>query len=184
MLRNGSPFRDYRSVPLTLDLDRDGLKDLILGEWYSSVRLYPNQGTNAAPVFSTFDTLVPADPDSFLNGNPPRVNFADWDGDRDLDMITCDYYGSVFLRRNITPTAVAEPEGPTPVLRRLAITPSPVTRRAVLSLHVNRPCALDVGIFNLSGERVATPFQGMSSAGNLRLSWDACAGFSCSSFRS
>jgi len=111
VLRSGAPFRDYRCAPVTEDLDLDGRKDLVLGEWYSSVRWYENSGTNADPVLTTFINLVPPDPDSFLNGNPPRINFADWDGDIDRDMITCDYYGSVFLRRNITVVGVEEEPG-------------------------------------------------------------------------
>ena len=70
------------------DLDIDGKKDLILGEWYSSVRFYTNVGTNNDPVFENFIYLVDPDSQQFLNGNPPRVNFTDWDGDNDLDMIT------------------------------------------------------------------------------------------------
>jgi hypothetical protein len=108
VLHGGAPFVDYRCVPLLLDLDLDGRRDLVLGEWYSSVRLYRNVGTDTNPVFNTFVNLVEPDPDSFLNGNPPRVNFTDWDGDGDLDMITCDYYGSVFLRRNITAAGTEE----------------------------------------------------------------------------
>ena len=108
VLHRGSPFNDYRTVPVLEDLDRDGRRDLILGEWYSSVRFYQNVGTDTNPAFTNFVNLVQPDPDSFLNGNPPRVNFTDWDGDGDLDMITCDYYGSVFLRRNITTTGVEE----------------------------------------------------------------------------
>ncbi|MBM3331582.1 VCBS repeat-containing protein [candidate division WOR-3 bacterium] len=108
VLHNGAPFGDYRSVPLLIELDGDGRRDLVLGEWYSSVRLYRNIGTDTNPVFNTYVNLVQPDPDSFLNGNPPRVNFTDWDGDADLDMITCDYYGSVFLRENITPPGVEE----------------------------------------------------------------------------
>jgi hypothetical protein len=108
VLHNGIPFTDRRTVPLLVDPDRDGKRDLVLGEWYSSVRLYTNVGTDTNPVFNTFINLVEPDPDSFLNGNPPRINFTDWDGDGDLDMITCDYYGSVFLRRNITPAGVEE----------------------------------------------------------------------------
>lgn len=104
----GRQFTDYRTVPVAIDLDRDGRKDLVLGEWYSSVRFYRNEGTDSVPLFLSYDTLVPADPDSFLNGNPPRVNFTDWDGDTDMDMVTCDYYGSVFLRRNITQVGVEE----------------------------------------------------------------------------
>ncbi len=108
VLHNGSTFSDRRTAPLYLDLDGDARRDLVLGEWYSSVRFYSNVGTDTDPAFDTFVNLVEPDPDSFSNGNPPRVNFADWDGDGDLDMISCDYYGSVFLRENITPAAVQE----------------------------------------------------------------------------
>ena len=81
VLHSGIPFNDCRCVPVFLDLDRDGRRDLILGEWYSSVRFYQNVGTDTNPAFTTFVNLVEPDPDSFLNGNPPRVNFTDWDGD-------------------------------------------------------------------------------------------------------
>jgi hypothetical protein len=107
VLNSGSPINSWRCAAVLEDLDRDGVRDLVLGEWYSSVRFYRNTGTNANPTFSGFINLVPPDPDSFSNGNPPRLNLVDWDGDADLDMVTCDYYGSVFLRRNVTPTAIA-----------------------------------------------------------------------------
>ena len=102
VLCNGSVFNNWRVAVVTEDLDRDGRKDLVMGEWYSSVRFYRNEGTNPAPVFNSFNYLVMPDSQSFVNGNPPRINFCDWDGDTDRDMITCDYYGSVFLRRNAT----------------------------------------------------------------------------------
>jgi len=112
VLHGGSSFTDRRTIPLLVDLDRDGKRDLVLGEWYSSVRLYTNIGTDTNPLFNTYVNLVQPDPDSFLNGNPPRINFTDWDGDGDLDMITCDYYGSVFLRRNTPAAGVEERFGP------------------------------------------------------------------------
>jgi hypothetical protein len=108
VLVSGQAIRSYRCVPLLEDLDRDGRRDLVLGEWYSSVRLYSNTGTDSNPAFTSYVNLVLPDPVGFVNGNPPRVNLVDWDGDADLDMVTCDYYGSVFLRRNVTPTAVAD----------------------------------------------------------------------------
>ncbi|MBM3314412.1 hypothetical protein FJY71_01025 [candidate division WOR-3 bacterium] len=108
VLVSGRAINSYRSVPVAIDLDRDGRKDLVLGEWYSSVRFYRNTGPDSAPFFNGFINLVEPDPDSFLNGNPPRVNFTDWDGDTDQDMITCDYYGSVFLRRNVTQSGTGE----------------------------------------------------------------------------
>jgi hypothetical protein len=129
VLNSGSPINSWRCAAVLEDLDRDGVRDLILGEWYSSVRFYRNTGTNANPAFSGFINLVPPDPDSFSNGNPPRLNLVDWDGDADLDMVTCDYYGSVFLRRNVTPTGTVEqsvsagarPAGPTVVRNNLRL---------------------------------------------------------------
>jgi hypothetical protein len=108
VLHSGAPFIDLRTIPILIDLDLDGRRDLVLGEWYSSVRLYHNSGSDSNPSFTTFVNLVEPDPVNFVNGNPPRVSFADWDGDTDLDMITCDYYGSVFLRRNVTPQGAEE----------------------------------------------------------------------------
>ena len=108
VLHGGVPFDDWRTVPLLIELNGDGKRDLVLGEWYSSVRLYINVGSDTNPTFTTYVNLVQPDTDSFSNGNPPRVNFTDWDGDGDLDMLTCDYYGSVFLRENVTPPGVAQ----------------------------------------------------------------------------
>jgi hypothetical protein len=149
VLHSGIPFNDYRCVPVLEDLDRDGRRDLILGEWYSSVRFYQNVGTDTNPAFTTFVNLVEPDPDSFLNGNPPRVNFTDWDGDGDLDMITCDYYGSVFLRRNITPTGAEEPRPPQAPSRK----PQATVVRGVLHLP-DSPFTLHSSLFSLSGQTV------------------------------
>lgn len=155
MLRNGSPFRDYRTIPVTLDLDHDGKKDLILGEWYSSVRFYQNQGTNSNPVFTSFINFVAPDPDSFLNGNPPRINFTDWDGDTDLDMITCDYYGSVFLRRNITPVGINERNDLFSYGQEFDITPNPVNQGFVtLNYNLSNSEPLLIRIYDVSGKIV------------------------------
>jgi hypothetical protein len=151
ILRNGYPFDDYRCIPLLLDLDGDGKRDLVLGEWYSSVQFYTNVGTDTNPVFTGHVYLVQPDPDSFLNGNPPRVNFTDWDGDADLDMITCDYYGSVFLRRNITSAGAEdrnEPQASSPKLqatlvRGVLFLPRDMTESPDDSDRVPRPVLLD-----------------------------------------
>ena len=111
VLRDGAPFTDLRSIPLALDLDGDGRKDLVLGEWYSSVRFYRNVGTDQDPVFTTYENLVAPDSTGYSNGNPPRIAFADWNGNGLLDMITCDYGGSVFLRLNVTQVGVEHRPG-------------------------------------------------------------------------
>jgi len=145
----GSQFNDYRCVPLLLDLDGDAKRDLVLGEWYSSVRLYTNLGTDTSPVFNTFVNLVDPDPVNFVNGNPPRINFTDWDGDGDLDMITCDYYGSVFLRRNITPASVEETMNDV----RETMNSGATLVRGVLNLSASA-FTLHSSLFSLSGVKV------------------------------
>jgi hypothetical protein len=45
-------------VPCAADWNGDGKKDLILGQFREgAIRLYVNQGTNAAPIFSDFTFL-------------------------------------------------------------------------------------------------------------------------------
>jgi hypothetical protein len=125
VLFNGSTLPYYRTIPVLQDLDLDGKKDIILGGWYSDVRFYTNVGTNANPVFTNYIYIVQPDSQNFSNGNPPRINFTDWDGDSDLDMITCDYYGSVFLRENVTPQSVAENTDETIGSMNLTVMPNP-----------------------------------------------------------
>jgi hypothetical protein len=144
VLASGTPFNSYRCVPVSRDLDRDSLPDLLLGEWYSSIRFYQNSGAPGSPLFTTYTNLVPPDPDSFRNGNPPRIALADWDGDTDLDMITCDYYGWVTLRENITTTAVNEREA------------TPLSGRAT-TLVPRGPIRLpgaEAAVYDVAGNRV------------------------------
>jgi hypothetical protein len=158
----GSQFNDYRCVPLLLDLDGDGKRDLVLGEWYSSVRLYSNIGTDTNPVFNTFVNLVDPDPVNFINGNPPRINFTDWDGDGDLDMITCDYYGSVFLRRNITPAGVEE----TMNYEREAMNSGATLVRGILNQRASA-FTLHRSLFTLAGQKVLDLHSGANNVSAL-----------------
>lgn len=131
---------------------------MILGGWYSDVRFYTNVGTNANPVFTNYIYLVMPDSQNFLNGNPPRINFTDWDGDTDLDMITCDYYGSVFLRENITPQSIAENDDQSSTSLNLTITPNPFHHSTDIryqSTDNRQKCELK--IYDITG-RVVTDF--------------------------
>ena len=43
------------AAPFVGDFDRDGVKDLLVGEFYKGcLRIYPNHGSNANPRFDTF----------------------------------------------------------------------------------------------------------------------------------
>ncbi len=71
-----------RSVPVFVDIDRDGDYDLLLGREEGGVVLYRNVGTRREPVFTE-------DP-SFTLPLPPLSTplFADLDGDGDLDVLS------------------------------------------------------------------------------------------------
>lgn len=171
ILFNGVPLTYWRTIPVPKDLDNDGKKDMILGGWYSDVRFYKNMGTNANPVFTTYIYLVNPDSSTYSNGNPPRLNFTDWDGDGDLDMITCDYYGSVFLRRNITPTQVTENNPDAVPLKSFSVFPDPVCENANFIIRATNSGNIKIKIYSSDGSLVNMPIDQYVSAGDHRFTW-------------
>jgi len=47
-----------RAAPRIVDWDRDGTKDLLVGEVEGYVYFLKNEGTNKAPVFNDFEKLI------------------------------------------------------------------------------------------------------------------------------
>ncbi len=172
VLFNGSPLSYWRTIPVLLDLDLDGKKDMVLGGWYSDIRFYANTGTNANPAFEEYIYLVLPDSQTFLNGNPPRIAFADWDGDSDLDMITCDYYGSVFLRENVTPTGVAEHGSQVIQSHEFTFSPNPAVNRVVFRSRLAESGMVKVDVYTVDGRRVASPFGDYVGPGEFECIWD------------
>jgi len=145
----------WRTVPVLIDLDLDGNNDMVLGGWYSDVRFYTNVGNNANPVFTDYIYLVLPDSQGYSNGNPPRVAFADWDGDSDLDMLTCDYYGSVFLRENVTSPGIAENSEKPVTSHMLNITPNPFSKLTYISFGIEQSEErIGLNIYDVSGRLV------------------------------
>ncbi|MEO9256742.1 MAG: T9SS type A sorting domain-containing protein, partial [Crocinitomicaceae bacterium] len=96
------------SIPILVDVNQDGLKDLLVANFYrykvpldkeSTVYYYQNTGTASSPVF----TYVDDNKFNLLNaGLGLRIvpSFADLDGDGDLDMIVGDESGSLSYYKN------------------------------------------------------------------------------------
>jgi hypothetical protein len=173
VLFNGSPMSYWRTVPVLIDLDLDGKNDMVLGGWYSDVRFYTNVGTNANPVFSDYIYLVLPDSQAYSNGNPPRVAFADWDGDSDLDMLTCDYYGSVFLRENVTSPGIAENSKNPAASHMLTVSPNPFSDMATISYQPADDRDVNLTIYDITG-RLVKSFQLITSQPSVSISvkWD------------
>ena len=82
------------SSPCVVDINHDGLDDLILGSFGGRFQVYRNVGSQAAPKYTPSGYLKAGDTDAKVYiycciGGQPR--FADFDGDRVLDLIANSY---------------------------------------------------------------------------------------------
>lgn len=108
----GTPYllqvdgRDFdigsRSAPRIADWNKDGLKDILVGEMEGHVYYLKNTGTNSAPVFDDYDKLFLGNGDILKNpdsaGRPgSRLFVADWNNDGVDDMLVGGKNGKIIL---------------------------------------------------------------------------------------
>ena len=81
-----------------IDLDDDGDLDLMSGDYLGDFYYYENTGTNAAPQFGapTKNPYGLANSSNYIN----ICDFADIDGDGDLDLMYVEYYGDFAFAEN------------------------------------------------------------------------------------
>jgi hypothetical protein len=83
-----------------VDWNKDGKKDLLVGEREGHIRIYLNKGTDAAPFFSGYDNLSYSSGTAFdcgLNAIPAIV---DWNKDGKMDVLCGDDEGRIVLLIN------------------------------------------------------------------------------------
>ena len=87
----------FNSRPVFADIDSDGDLDLVVGSGGGSIQLYRNAGTATAHNYvletGTFAGIEPE-----WGG---QVEFADIDGDKDLDLFVTESYGNIHFYRNV-----------------------------------------------------------------------------------
>jgi len=77
-----------RATPVIADLDGDGKKDLLTGYSTGGVRFYPNVGTNSAPTFAGFvSVLTNGVPVSLSSPGRSKPSLCDWTGDGSPDLL-------------------------------------------------------------------------------------------------
>ncbi len=89
----------YRFCPHVVDLNGDGKKDVVAGNYSANIVYYENVGTNAAPEFGSGENLQAAGSDIELSSGT-RLWVDDWNSDGLLDLLVSDYdgYVCVFLQ--------------------------------------------------------------------------------------
>lgn len=71
-----------RSSPVVVDLNGDGLQDLLVGNTYGQILFYPNVGTETLPAFAGYDVVTSDGQTIDLAGSPrSRPDVCTWTGD-------------------------------------------------------------------------------------------------------
>lgn len=96
----GQPLRLTRSHPALVDLDHDGVRNLVCGSLDGRVRFYRNTGSDGDPVFNTVETLKTVSGGFVI---PPgtvsqsRIGICDWNDDRVPDILISGPSGMIDL---------------------------------------------------------------------------------------
>ncbi|MFB3904608.1 MAG: FG-GAP repeat domain-containing protein [Acidobacteriota bacterium] len=110
------PDTGFAFVPLIIDWDGDGKKDVLAGSHWNRVVFFRNEGTNRArklvykgfvevegkPMALPFSPLVVGSEDIFKEDYYPVLASADWDGDGDGDLLAGGYVtGRIYFYENV-----------------------------------------------------------------------------------
>ncbi len=167
---NNNPVNLYRSSPDVCDLDKDGKKDLIIGEYNGMTYFLKNTGTDSAPQFSTMVELQADGSD--IRENNSKVDIADWNGDGHDDLVIGDYYGyiSVYLNSgNIT--TVDDPVIPGDFELHQNY-PNPFNPVTTIKINLKEAEQGSLGIYNAKGQHITTLVSGFIKLGESRYIWD------------
>lgn len=166
------PFwNKYRTTHRMYDLDRDGDKDLILGNEDGKIYFAPNTGTNSAPVFSSY---FPLESEGVVIdvGARAREEINDWNEDGVPDLIVCNTTNDkvqVFIGYD---TGLEEGESGLEGLEPFFVTSgSPTTGLFVMNVQLQSAGPVGISVFDCHG-RVVEDFTWSLPAGSSSMNCD------------
>jgi WD40 repeat protein len=167
----GNQIYRYRADPRVFDLDQDGAKDLLVGEYDGRVYFYRNVGTNAAPVFNaSYDTLRTVGSSAVTSGSSSRFHCVDWTGDGDFDIVISGDQGYVVLYENAY-TGIEE-FGQHESGRILSISPNPVAGQATFEYSLDQAADVNIKVYSIDGRYKASVIDGHVEQGISRFAWN------------
>lgn len=136
------------------DLNMDGLSDLIVSQYYSTILYYENAGTSQEPVFDTAVILdVPSLADWPVNRS---VCVYDWEKNGTPDLLIGDYQSNIYLYINKMPVKINEKTSisDSDLLRSLKI--FRLYKSIRVSLTTSSSCPITIGLYTTAGSKVKT----------------------------
>ncbi len=167
----------YRGSPKIADLNRDGKKDLIVGDNDGYVNFHSNVGTDNAPSFASgggvrLKTQGGSDIKVYYGAH---IDVTDWDANGSLDLLVGDYDGYVELFLNTAAGSnVGNPMPEVPVEFSLSQNyPNPFNALTAITYKISKPGDFKLSVFNGTGQLVQNLVSKYHSAGEYSIEWDA-----------
>ena len=173
----GAPINLQRACPVVYDLDRDGTKDLIVGELNGYVWFYDNAGTNAAPVFNSNQRLSTQSGYIVDGLAEPHIHFNDWDEDGDLDLVFGEYgpydgYIRVYL--NLSNPGIAQENINPTSTNHLTVTPNLIIDNALIKYSLDKNSFVRINLYSADGQLVASPINYYQASGIQQHTLNLC----------
>jgi hypothetical protein len=175
LMVGSSYIHHHRSSPEVFDLNCDGKKDLIVGDWTGYFHFYSNTGSDENPVFTSSDTLmIDSNPSTYVYvDQSAKLDLSDWDEDGDMDIISGDWYAFVNFFENTTP-AVAIDDELSEYPSEFSLNqnyPNPFNPVTTISFTIPKTSVVNISVYNVTGQLVKTVINEQKNPGTYSVKW-------------
>jgi hypothetical protein len=165
----------WSASPEVADLNGDGKKDLLVGDYWGYIYYYENTGTDATPTFTSSEQLMAGSQPLYVEYYP-RIDLNDWDEDGDLDLLVGYFqpYVNLYLNQGGgTPVFDDQPVNRVPeTLFLYPNHPNPFNGETVIQYNLPRSGSVLLIIYDIQGRKIRHLVDSHQSAGSHSLNWN------------